>query len=445
MLKTQDVLSIIKESKVKSIRMMFVDILGIPKGVQIPVSQLKKMLDGEILFDGSSIKGFVRIEESDMKLVPDLNTFVVANLKGYNEAFVICDIYYPNGNRFEGDPRFILQKVVEKSKKMGYFPMLGVEAEFFLFPLKRTEYNPLTNDPVIQHTDHGGYFDMLYLDSAEEVKVEILKTLEDFGFEVEAIHHEVAPSQHEIDFKYSDAINTADKLLLFKIIVKTISMKYGLHATFIPKPIKGINGSGLHVHQSMFKGEVNSFFDPKADNGISEVMLNYMGGIFKHVKSFTAITNPLVNSYKRLVPGYEAPVYISWGEHNRSPLIRVPAKRGNSTRIELRSPDPSCNPYLAFAVIINSGLDGIINQIYPQKPVNINVYELDENSLKKNKIEKLPSSLLEALNEMKKDPLIKETLGDHIYNSFIESKTIEWKNYSTEITPWEIDNYFKIY
>ncbi|MFN4220395.1 MAG: glutamine synthetase family protein, partial [bacterium] len=272
MLKSQDIVSIVKEQKVKSIRMMFVDIMGIPKGVQIPVSQTKKMLDGEILFDGSSIQGFVRIEESDMKLVPDINTFVVADLKGYNEAFVICDVYYPNGKRFEGDPRYVLQKTVEKSKKMGYLPMFGVEAEFFLFPMKTD--NGFYINPILEHTDLGGYFDMFCLDSAEQVKVDILKKLEEFGFEVEALHHEVAPSQHEIDFKYNDALTTADRLLLFKIIVKTVALKHGLHASFLPKPIKGINGSGLHTHQSLFKGEVNVFYDENSPGYISEIMLN---------------------------------------------------------------------------------------------------------------------------------------------------------------------------
>lgn len=443
MLKSQDVISIIKEQKVKSIRMMFVDIMGIPKGVQIPVSQAKKMLDGEILFDGSSVQGFVRIEESDMKLVPDTTTFVVADLKGYNEAFVICDVYYPNGKRFEGDPRYVLQKVIEKSKKMGYLPMFGVEAEFFLFPMKTD--NGFYINPVIEHTDLGGYFDMFCLDSAEQVKLDILKKLEEFGFEVEALHHEVAPSQHEIDFKYSDALTTADRLLLFKIIVKTIALKHGLHASFLPKPIKGINGSGLHTHQSLFKGEINVFYDENSPGYISEIMLNYIGGIFKHVRSFTAVTNPLVNSYKRLVPGYEAPVYLSWGEHNRSPLIRIPAKRGNSTRIELRSPDPSCNPYLAFALIIASGLDGIENKYQPPKPIDINVYELEQDLLEKYQIHQLPGSLFEALQEMKKDPLVKETLGEHVYYNFINAKTQEWKEYSTEVTPWEIQKYFKIY
>ncbi|MCX7972364.1 MAG: type I glutamate--ammonia ligase [bacterium] len=443
MLKTNEVISILKEQKVQSIRMMFVDILGIPKGVQIPVSQAKKMLDGEILFDGSSIQGFVRIEESDMKLVPDLNTFIVADLKGYKEAFVVCDVYYPDGRRFDGDPRFVLQKITEKAEKMGFSPMVGVEAEFFLFPMNSDK--GFSNQPIVEHTDCGGYFDMLYLDAAEQVKLDILEKLEEFGFEVEALHHEVSPSQHEIDFRYSDALTTADRLLLFKIIVKTIALKHGLHATFLPKPIKGINGSGLHMHQSLFKGEVNAFYDDKASNGISEIMLNYIGGIFKHVKGFTAVTNPLVNSYKRLVPGFEAPVYISWGEHNRSPLIRIPAKKGNSTRIELRSPDPSCNPYLAFAVIINSGLEGIINNYQPPKPVDINVYELDEKTKKKYKIEQLPSNLYEALMEMQKDPLVKETLGEHIYYNFLDAKLKEWKEYSTEITQWEIQKYLNIY
>jgi glutamine synthetase len=444
MLQTQDIISILNEKKVKSIRMMFTDILGVPKSVQIPVSQVKKMLNGEILFDGSSIKGFVRIEESDMKLVPDLSTFIVADLKGYNEAFVICDVYYPNGDRFEGDPRYRLQLVIEKCNKMGYIPMVGVEAEFFLFPIE-TYDNEYLYKPYISYTDKGGYFDMLSLDAAEEVKRDILTKLEEFGFEVEALHHEVAPSQHEIDFKYSDALKTADRLLLFKIIVKTIALKHNLHATFMPKPVRGINGSGMHMHQSLFKGEVNAFYDKDAPNGLSEVLLNYVGGIFKHVKSFSAVTNPLINSYKRLVPGYEAPVYISWGEHNRSPLIRVPAKRGNSTRIELRSPDPSCNPYLAFSVIINSGLDGIINKINPPKSFEGNVYELDEDTKQKYGIDSLPANLYQALEYMKQDPLIKETLGEHIYYNFIDAKEQEWKDYSTYVTEWELEKYLYIY
>ena len=444
MLQTQDIISILNEKQVKSIRMMFTDILGIPKSVQIPVSQVKKMLNGEILFDGSSIKGFVRIEESDMKLVPDLSTFVVADLKGYNEAFVICDVYYPNGNRFEGDPRYRLQLVMEKCNKMGYIPMVGVEAEFFLFPIE-TYDNEYLYKPYISYTDKGGYFDMLSLDAAEEVKRDILTKLEEFGFEVEALHHEGAPSQHEIDFKYSDVLKTADRLLLFKIIVKTIALKHNLHATFMPKPVGGINGSGMHMHQSLFKGEINAFYDKDAPNGLSEVLLNYVGGIFKHVKSFSAVTNPLINSYKRLVPGYEAPVYISWGEHNRSPLIRIPAKRGNSTRIELRSPDPSCNPYLAFSVIINSGLDGIINKINPLKPFEGNVYELDEDTKQKYGIDNLPANLYQALEYMKQDPLIKETLGEHIYYNFLDAKEQEWKDYSTYVTEWELEKYLYIY
>jgi glutamine synthetase len=444
MLQTQDIISILNEKRVKSIRMMFTDILGVPKSVQIPVSQVKKMLNGEILFDGSSIKGFVRIEESDMKLVPDLSTFIVADLKGYNEAFVICDVYYPNGNRFEGDPRYRLQLVMERCNKMGYIPMVGVEAEFFLFPIE-TYDNEYLYKPYVSYTDKGGYFDMLSLDAAEEVKRDILTKLEEFGFEVEALHHEVAPSQHEIDFKYSDALKTADRLLLFKIIVKTIALKHNLHATFMPKPVRGINGSGMHMHQSLFKGEINAFYDKDAPNGLSEVLLNYVGGIFKHVKSFSAVTNPLINSYKRLVPGYEAPVYISWGEHNRSPLIRVPAKRGNSTRIELRSPDPSCNPYLAFSVIINSGLDGIINKINPPKAFEGNVYELDEDTKQKYGIDNLPANLYQALEYMKQDPLIKETLGEHIYYNFLNAKEQEWKDYSTYVTEWELEKYLYIY
>ncbi len=442
MLSANEIRNIVREQGIKFIRLTFTDVLGIPKSLSIPVSQLERALNGEISFDGSSIEGFARIEESDMFLVPDVSTFVMLPWgEPVKEAMIICDVYRPDGKRFEGDPRWILQKAVEKARTMGFKMMAGVEAEFFLFK-KVNPYLGATTEVL----DKGGYFDILTVDAGEEVKREVVLALEEMGFEVETSHHEVAPSQHEIDFKYSDVLTTADRLVLFRMIVKTIALKHGLHATFMPKPILGINGSGMHTHQSLFflDGK-NAFYSSEGRYNLSDIALSYIAGIMAHAKGMTAITNPLVNSYKRLIPGYEAPVYITWGRYNRSPLIRVPASSPEGTRIELRSPDPSCNPYLALSVMLVSGLDGIERKLMPPEPVNENIFALSPEEKARRGIESLPSSLLEALDELSRDALLRQTLGEHIYSSFLRAKLIEWESYRSFVTRWELDRYLEVY
>ncbi len=442
----EDVINLIRENNVKFIRLTFTDILGIPKSVAIPVSQLERALDGQISFDGSSIQGFARIEESDMFLVPDTNTATILPWtisSQAKEAILICDIYKPNGERFEGDPRLVLQKAISKAERMGYKMMAGVEAEFFLFGRSRESFMAR---PTTELLDKGGYFDILTVDAGEEVKREIILALEEMGFEVEAGHHEVAPSQHEIDFKYSDALTTADRLILFRMVVKTIALKHGLHATFMPKPIEGINGSGMHTHQSLFYLDGrNAFYSADGRYGLSQIALNYIAGLIQHAKAMTALTNPLVNSYKRLIPGYEAPVYITWARYNRSPLIRVPASSPEGTRIELRSPDPSCNPYLALGAMLYAGLDGIERNLTPPEPVNENIFLLSPEEKARRGINALPSNLLEAVEELSKDDLLRELLGEHIYNSFIRAKLMEWESYRAFVTTWELNRYLDIY
>lgn len=433
----QDVLRRVEELNVKFIRLQFTDILGIIKNVAIPVEQLEKALDGQLMFDGSSIEGFVRIEESDMLLRPDPNTFAIFPWKPRDVATarLICDVYNPDGTPFEGCPRNTLKRVIAEAQKMGFTMNVGPEPEFFLF----------ARDPEGKATtrthDQAGYFDLSPVDLGEHARRDMVLALEEMGFEIEASHHEVAPGQHEIDFKYADALTTADNIATFRFVVRTIALQHGLHATFMPKPIFGINGSGMHCHQSLFRGDENAFYDPAGEYELSEVALYYLGGIMRHVRGFTAITNPLVNSYKRLVPGYEAPVYIAWSERNRSPLIRVPARRGRGTRLEVRSPDPSCNPYLALAVMLKAGLDGIKNRIMPPPPVNRNIYTMTPQERLEMGIDSLPGSLAEAVDELEKDEVIAEALGDHIFNHFIRAKRIEWDVYRTQVHEWEIEQY----
>ena len=438
----EDILHFVKELKIKFIRLQFVDIFGIPKNVAIPVEQLNKALDGELMFDGSSIEGFVRIEESDMYLRPDINTFTVFPWNshgGVAEARLICDIYNPDGSPFAGCPRNILKRVLAQAAEMGYTMNAGPEAEFFLF-LKDEQGKATTKTH-----DRASYFDLMPVDLGESARRDMVLTLQEMGFEVEASHHEVAPGQHEIAFKYADALTTADNIATFKLVVRTIAMRHNLHATFMPKPITDVAGSGMHTHQSLFKNGKNAFYDPNAPSQLSQIARYYIGGILKHVKGFCAITNPLVNSYKRLVPGYEAPVYIAWSEQNRSPLIRIPARRGDGTRIELRNPDPSCNPYLALAVTLAAGLDGIKNKIEPPPPVDQNIYDLTEEGREALGIEMLPKNLGEALEELAKNTLMKETLGEHLYNSFMSAKKIEWTRYCKQVHQWELDSYLTIY
>jgi len=437
----REVLKILKEERVNYLRLQFTDIMGINKNVEVPPSQFEKAVEGKILFDGSSIEGFSRIEESDMILKPDLDTLLIFpwNDNGKKIARMICDIYNPDDTPFEGCPRGVLKRITKRAAKLGYTMNAGLEAEFFLF--ERDERGKITT----KTHDSGGYFDLTPIDKGEDARQSMVDSLCKMGFEVEAAHHEVAPGQHEIDFKYADALKAADNIATFRFVVRKVATNFNLHATFMPKPIFGINGSGMHTHQSLFKGDENIFYDNKSKNGLSEIALNYIAGLIKHARSITAITNPLVNSYKRLVPGYEAPTMISWSERNRSPLIRVPAKRGTGTRIELRSPDPSANPYLALAVMLASGLDGIEKKLTPPRPVDKNLYKMSDKEKKRFKIESLPENLFEALALMEKDSLIKETLGEHIYNNFLKAKKFEWKLYIQQVHKWEQERYLSLY
>lgn len=437
----EDVLKIVKEESIKFIRLQITDINGALKNVEIPSDELEKALKDGILFDGSSIDGFVRIEESDMLLRPDPNTFAILpwTTNGVKSARLICDVHLPNGEPFEGDPRYRLKLVVEKAAKMGFKAFAGPEPEFFL--LKRDEK---TRHPILELLDQGGYFDLLPIDFGEEARKDMVIALEKMGLQVEASHHEVAPSQHEIDFKYDCILNTADNVQTFKFVVRTVALFHNLHATFMPKPFFGINGSGMHTHMSLFKGDQNAFHDPVKPFELSDICLHFIAGVLKHSKSITAITNPTINSYKRLVPGYEAPVNIAWSVGNRSALIRVPNVRGKATRIEYRSPDPTCNAYLAFALILAAGLDGIENKLVPPQAVDENIFKLESSEKSKLKIEQLPKNLEEALEYMQKDPLIKEVLGEHIYKKFLQLKKREWFEFSTSVTNWEIERYLNI-
>ncbi len=433
----EDIIRMVEEQNVKFIRLQFTDIFGVLKNIAIPADQLSKALEGEIQFDGSSIEGFVRIEESDMNLRPDLDTFVTFpwRPKEGGVARMICDVYNPDGTPFAGCPRGRLKSVIAEAEEMGFFMNAGPEAEFFLF---HTDEEGL---PTLKTHDRAGYFDMTPADLGENARRDMVLTLSDMGFEVEASHHEVAAGQHEIDFKYNDALTTADSLATFRLVVRTVAQRHGLHASFMPKPIFGINGSGMHTHQSLFRGEENAFYDPKAPYELSEIALNYIAGIIEHVKAFTAITNPTVNSFKRLVPGYEAPVYVAWSQRNRSPLIRIPARRGLGTRVEVRSPDPSCNPYLALAVMLKAGLDGIQRKLTPPEPVERNIYEMTAEERKNRNIDSLPGSLIDALQELEQDPVMIAAIGDHIWERFREAKIHEWDSFRTAVHSWEVDKY----
>jgi glutamine synthetase len=437
----EDVLREAYEKGVKFMRLQFTDIFGVLKNVSIPVEQLEKALDGEMMFDGSSIEGFVRIEESDMYLRPDPDTFVVFPWRPAEGgvARLICDVYNPDGTPFNGCPRNTLKKVLAEASEMGFKCYIGPELEFFLFHVD-TEGRPT----LITH-DKAGYFDMTPVDLGESARRDMVLALEQMNFEIEASHHEVAPGQHEIDFKYADALEMADKMVTFRFVVRTIAQRHGLHATFMPKPIFGINGSGMHVNQSLFKNGKNVFYDPEGPMNLSSEAYHYIAGIMEHAKAFTAITNPTVNSYKRLVPGYEAPCYIAWSGRNRSPLIRIPAKRGSSTRIELRSPDPSCNPYLALAVQIKAGLDGVKRKLNPPEAVDLNIFAMDDRQRKEMGIDSLPGDLKEALTLLSNDEVIKDALGEHIYSRFVAAKTEEYDSFRIAVHKWEIDRYLEIY
>ena len=433
----QDIMRRIEEEDIEFIRLQFTDMFGALKNVAITSSQLGKALDNKCMFDGSSIEGFVRIEESDMYLYPDLDTFETFPWRPQQGkvARLICDVYKADGTPFEGDPRYVLRRVLKEAEDIGYSFDVGPECEFFLF---HTDDNGMPT--TISH-EKASYFDISPLDLGENARRDMVLTLEDMGFEIEASHHEVAPAQHEIDFKYGPALATADNIMTFKLVVKSMAKRHGLFASFMPKPLYGVAGSGMHTNMSLTKKGKNIFNDPKGENGLSKEAYYFIAGIMKHVKGITAIANPLVNSYKRLVPGHEAPVYIAWSATNRSPLIRIPASRGAGTRVELRSPDPAANPYLLLALCLAAGLDGIKNKIEPPKAVNSNIFELSEKEMKKAKIESLPSSLHQAIKEMEADPFIREVLGDHVFSKYVEAKRAEWDNYRLQVTQWEIDEY----
>lgn len=437
----EDILRIVKEKNVRFIRLQFTDIFGSCKNVAIPPSQLEKALNNQCMFDGSSIEGFVRIEESDMYLYPDLNTFMLYPWSGTDTviARIICDVYDTNGNPFSGDPRFILKKAIEKAKRLGLECFVGPECEFFLFE------NDENGQPTTNTIDNGAYLELGPVDKGEVARKEMCMCLEDMGFEIETSHHECAPGQHEIDFKYSDALKAADDIITFKLTIKSIADKHNLHATFMPKPIFDHAGSGMHINISLQRDGKNAFCDENDPNGLSQIAYNFIAGVMDHAKGITAITNPIVNSYKRLVPGYEAPIYIAWSAKNRSPLIRVPSARGAGTRIELRNPDPSANPYFVLAICIMAGLDGIERNLTPPKAVNSNVFKLTDDELMAMGIENIPDNLGLAIFEMKRDSLIYQTLGSHAFSKYIAYKEAEWNSYRNIVTKWEIENYLGRY
>ena len=437
-----DIFRMVEEEDVEFIRLQFTDIFGTLKNIAITSSQLEKALDNKCMFDGSSVEGFVRIEESDMYLYPDYDTFEIFPWRPQQGkvARLICDVSTPDGKPFEGDPRWILKKTIKEANEMGYRFDVGPECEFFLF---HTDDNGL---PTTLSHEKAGYFDLGPNDLGENIRRDMVLTLEDMGFEIEASHHEVAPAQHEIDFKYDEVLKTADNIQTFKMTVKTIAKRHGLYATFMPKPKFGISGSGMHINMSLATEEgKNIFADENGKIGLSDDAYHFIAGIMKHARGMSAITNPLVNSYKRLVPGYEAPVYIAWSAKNRSPLIRIPASRGNGTRVELRNPDPTANPYLVLALCLAAGLDGIKNKIEVPESVDCNIYEMTPGERRAAGIENMPADLKEAVDCLVADEFLCSVLGEHITTKYVEAKMKEWENYTTRVSQWEIDEYLYKY
>lgn len=436
-----DILELARAQRVRFLRLQFTDILGVIKNVEIPRSQFAKALAGDILFDGSSIEGFVRVEESDMLLVPDLATFRVFpwGEPGSRVARLICDVRTPDGADFAGDPRAVLKRQLARAQAMGYTMLAGMEAEFFLFT------QDASGAATTRTHDVGSYFDLAPADLGEEARRAIVDALEQLGFEVEASHHEVAHGQHEIDFRYADALRTADDLSTFRFVVKTVAQRFGLSASFMPKPLFGQNGSGMHTHQSLVTNGVNVFHDAHAEWELSRTALHYIGGLLKHARGYCAVTNPLVNSYKRLVPGYEAPVHVAWSLRNRSPMLRIPARRGMGTRVEHRLPDPSANPYLALAVMLAAGLDGIESQADWREPVHANIWEMSFRERRRLRIDDLPRDLNEACDELEKDDVVRDALGEHITAHFLAAKRAEWGEYSGAVHRWEVERYLAKY
>ncbi len=432
-----DIFRMVEEEDVEFIRLQFTDMFGVLKNVAITASQLEKALDNRCMFDGSSVEGYVRIEESDMYLYPDYDSFAIFPWRPQagKVARLICDVYTPDGERFSGDPRNVLRRQIEEAKEMGFTFNVGPELEFFLFQTDEE------GRPTTISKEDAGYFDLGPTDLGENVRRDMVMTLEDMGFEIEASHHETAPSQHEIDFKYDEAMVTADNIMTFKLAVKTIAKRHGLWATFMPKPKTGVSGSGMHVNMSLDKDGKNAFYDENDELGLSKTAYEFMAGLMAHARAMAAITNPLVNSYKRLVPGFEAPAYIAWAEKNRSPLIRIPAAKGEGTRIELRNPDPSANPYLALAVCLAAGLDGIKKHLTPPAAINRNIYEMTEEERKEAGIEVLPENLLDAVKAMKSDAVIMDALGEHVGRIYSQAKEHEWEEYRTQVSEWEVNQY----
>jgi glutamine synthetase len=431
-----DVIKAIETHNVKFIRLQFTDIQGTVKDVEIPVTQIEKALTSGISFDGSSIEGMVRIDESDMVLRPDTRTFAIlpwGRDKGV-VARMICDVHLPDGRPFEADPRFVLRKMMKEAEEMGFQLNVGPELEFFLFAKENGRATTIPND-------YGRYFEFAPTDLAEDIRREIVLTLTDLDFDIEASHHECACGQHEIDFKYDDALTTADNVVTFKYVTRTIAKIHGLHATFMPKPKANESGSGMHVNLSLSKDGKNAFYDPDKDMQISDIARYFIAGVMDHIKAISCIANPLVNSYKRIVPGYEAPVYITWSGANRSSLIRIPTPRGNSTRTELRSPDPSCNPYLTFAAILAAGLDGIRNKKMPAQIVDYNIFDLTKEQLREKDIETLPGTLNESADYLEKDAFLREKLGAHVHGNILRLARAEWDAYRIQVHEWEIERY----
>lgn len=437
----KDILRLVEEEDVGFIRLQFTDIYGTLKNVAITTGQLERALNNECMFDGSSIEGFSRIEESDMYLRPDLNTFTIFPWRPQQGkvARFICDIYRPDGTAYESDPRQVLENVIRETEEMGYQFVVGPEFEFFLF------HQDDDGTPTTTTHEKAGYFDLGPLDLGENARRDMVLTLEDMGIEIEASHHEMAPAQHEIDLKYEEALETADNMVTFRMVVKTIAKRHGLHATFMPKPKYGINGSGMHLNMSLSRDGENIFSDENDEHGLSQEAYYFIGGLMKHIKAITFITNPLVNSYKRLVPGYEAPTYIAWSANNRTPLIRIPESRRSGKRIELRSPDASANPYLALAVCLAAGMEGIREKIFPPKEISQNIFELNEEEKKALGIECLPGSLMEAVEEFEKDAFIQKVLGEELSQKFIKAKKAEYDRYRSQVSEWEMNEYLQKY
>ena len=437
----EDVIRLVQEEDVEFIRLQFTDMFGNLKNIAITANQLERALDNRCMFDGSAIDGFVKVEESDMYLYPDCSTLAVFPWRPQQGkvARMICDVHYPSGEPFAGDPRYVLKRAIAEAEKMGYVFRVGPECEFFLF---NTDENTL---PTTDTHEQAGYFDIGPLDFGENARRDIVMTLEDMGLVVEASHHEMAPAQHEIDFRYDEALVTADNIMTFKLAVRTIAKRHGLHATFMPKPKYGVNGSGMHINMSLHQGGRNIFEDPGDPMGLSREAHWFIGGIMKHISGMAAVTNPLVNSYKRLVPGFEAPVYIAWSATNRSPLIRIPSVKGEGTRIELRSPDSAANPYLTLAVCLRAGLDGIANRIEPPSSVEGNIFSMTDQERERLNIRQLPGTLIEAVEELKKDSFICDALGPHLAGKYIEAKEAEWHRYRSHVSEWEIQEYLYRY